>query len=357
MSNQPEEFNKEMPPRQGPESAGREKFAGAGNLVTMYQAQGANSDSFPVLQAFQEYIEAERKQARKRIVQLSVSFAVIIGVVVIGFLAAGVYMMQDTTKRLFQMAEKNSAPQPAAASAMQPAQTAPVAAPNSPALEESIRQMSLVLAKMQSDNLRPTPAAASEQGVQSAWAAGNSELDALKAELSAMREQSRKLEGALSSLRHPEGAAGQVQPAVRPQPRYSVEDALEIARKTGAAKVAADKAAADKIAKVKEDAENARLAQVELAKKEALEIAAVRASAEREAQAKRGETQPPAPAQSVAVTPERVADSVLPVADKLPPVTPPGVVAPAPPREMLIVSVPLPTKTGGVVPWRVFVPE
>jgi len=368
MSDQPEEFNKEMPPRQGPEAAAREKYP-AGNLVAMYQAQGASTESFPVLQAFQEYIEAERKQSRKRIVQLSVSFAVIIGVVVIGFLAAGVYMMQDTTKRLFQMAEKNSAPPPAPAPALLQGQMAPVQ--SSPALEESIRQMSMVLAKMQSDNLRPS-AAAAEPLAPNAAASRNSELEALKADLVAMKEQSRKLEGALTSLRSQEGAPEQAAAVVKPQPRYSVEDALEIARKTGAAKVAADKAAAEKIAKAREDADKAeaekiakareaaeseRLAQVELAKRTALEISAVSARAERDAQARRGPAPQPVPEKTAVVAAERQPADGFPVADKLPPVTPPGVAVPAPPKEMLIVSVPLQTKNGGVLPWRVFVPE
>ncbi|MFA7172222.1 MAG: hypothetical protein WC340_02200 [Kiritimatiellia bacterium] len=349
-------YDSEMPPKQGPEAAAREKFAGGGNLVTMYQAQqGTNAESFPVLQAFQEYIEAERKQARKRVVQLSISFAVIIGVVVIGFLAAGVYIMQDTTKRLFQMAEKNAAP--VAAPALAPMAATPVTAVSSPALEESIRQMSLVLAKMQSESVRPPAVAVPERPMQSAAAPRDPELDALKAELMAMKERSRELEGAFVTLRDKKSVPEQAKPVEAPMPRYSVEDALEIARKTGAAKTAADKASADKLAQVAAEVEKTRLAQIEADQKVALERTAADAKAQQDALAKRDEAEQIAALQKAAASVEKLPDVEYPVADKLPPVTPQGVAIPLPPKDMMAVSMPLKTKTGGVVPWRIFVLE
>jgi len=362
MSDQPDELNKEMPPRQGPEAATQQKFTG-GNLVTMYQAQGAGSESFPVLQAFQEYIEAERKQARKRIMQLSISFAVIMGVVVIGFLAAGVYMMQSTTNRLFEVAmtKKEIPPAPAVVTAPQPSVQSVAPAPAaSPALEASIRQMSEVLAKMQAEASRKPAEVVSESKPQSTGSSQNPELDALKDELLAMKEQSRKLEGQLSSMRQQDVVAVQPAPVAQPRARYSVEDALAIARKTGAAKEASDKAAAEKVAQAKAlaiaEAEKAKLAQIEIQKKAALEISAVRATAERDAQAKRS-VQPPARARTTAANAETPAGSEFPVADKVPPVTPQGVKVPEPLKDMMIVSVPLKTQKGDLVPWRVFIPQ
>ncbi|MDD2599533.1 MAG: hypothetical protein PHO37_09945 [Kiritimatiellae bacterium] len=357
MSVNTDGYDPEMPPKQGPEAAAREKFAGGGNLVTMYQAQqGANAESFPVLQAFQEYIEAERKQARKRVVQLSISFAVIIGVVVSGFLAAGVYMMQDTTKRLFQMAEKNAAA--VAPPLLAPMAAAPLAAPSSPALEESIRQISQVLAKMQSEGARPPAIAAPESSPLGVPAARNPELDALKAELMAMKEQIRKQEGESVSMRDGKSAVAETKPRVAPQTSFSVEDALEIARKTGAEKTAGDKATAEKLAQAAAEAEKTRLAQIEADQKAAQERTAADARVQQAALSQRNEAEQIAALQRAAASAEKAPEVIThPVADKHPPATPQGVAAPLPPKDMMAVSVPLKTKSGGVVPWRIFVPE
>ena len=360
MSDQPNEYNKEAPPKQGPEAASQEKFTGGGNLVTMYQAQqGANSESFPVLQAFQDYIEAERKQARKRVVQLSISFAVIIGVVVVGFLAAGAYMMQNMTNKLFEVAlsEKQSAPVTPLVAAPAPVQSVAPSAQTSPALEASIRQMSQVLAKMQSESSRKLAVVSAERSVQSASALQNHDLDALKAELRSMKAQSLKLEGELSSMRV-QGAT--VAPVVKSQPGYRpskvVQDALAAARLAEAEKEAQDRVAAEKIAKVKADAEKARQVQIEVEKKVALKIAALSAKAERDAQLER-KVELAAGKKNVVEKAAKLLEPRLPVADKVPSVCTPGVTAPKPPKDMMIVSVPLQTKTGGVVSWRVFVPE
>ncbi len=353
-----------MPPRQGPESTGHEKTAGGANLVTMSQAQGASSESFPVLQAFQEYIEAERKQARKRILQLSISFGVIIGVIVVGFLAAGVYMMQNTTNRLFEVAmskKDEASPAPVAVTLPAQPQSQAVAAPVSPALEASIKQMSEVLAKMQAENLHKPAVTVLDSRPKDASSPRNSELDALKAELLDMKEQSRKLEGQLSSIRKNEIAPPLIVPTERPRrARYSVEDALAIARKTGADKAASDKAAADKIAAEKAKAvaatEKAKLAQIEMDTKRALAISATSVKAERNAQVKR-ESQQTARVKSVAANEEKLAEQGFPVANKVPPVMPQGVKVPAPLKDMMVISIPLKTKKGDVLPWRIFIPE
>ena len=137
----------------------------------------------------------------------------------------------------------------------------------------------------------------------------------------------------------------------------SVEDALEIARKTGAAKTAADKASADKLAQVAAEVEKTRLAQIEADQKVALERTAADAKAQQDALAKRDEAEQIAALQKAAASVEKLPDVEYPVADKLPPVTPQGVAIPLPPKDMMAVSMPLKTKTGGVVPWRIFVLE
>ena len=56
----------------------------SGTSISIFgQAQGIND--FPVLKAFQEYIDAEQSKARKRMLGLSVFFLVLLGIVVVTF--------------------------------------------------------------------------------------------------------------------------------------------------------------------------------------------------------------------------------------------------------------------------------
>lgn len=126
-----------------------------GALVSIHAAAlHAGSDSFPVLKAFQDYLEAERQRARRRLVMLSSFFVALMAVVVAGLLLAGVYLfrnMQRTQDVLLQAALKG---QPAAAPvAAPPAVAAPVAAPAfPPAIGEELRRLSAALAGLRSDN-------------------------------------------------------------------------------------------------------------------------------------------------------------------------------------------------------------
>lgn len=56
------------------------------NAVSLFGAAGQSANDFPVLKAFQEYIDAEQAKARKRIVGLSVFFVVLLLVVVAAFI-------------------------------------------------------------------------------------------------------------------------------------------------------------------------------------------------------------------------------------------------------------------------------
>lgn len=122
-----------------------------GALVSIHAAAlHAGSDSFPVLKAFQDYLEAERQRARRRLVMLSSFFVALMAVVVAGLLLAGVYLfrnMQRTQDVLLQAALKG---QPAAAPvAAPPAVAAPVIPP---AIGEELRRLSAALAGLRSDN-------------------------------------------------------------------------------------------------------------------------------------------------------------------------------------------------------------
>ena len=55
------------------------------NAVSLYGEQDA-MDDFPVLKAFQQYIDSEQAKARKRMVMLSMFFGVLMAVVVAFFI-------------------------------------------------------------------------------------------------------------------------------------------------------------------------------------------------------------------------------------------------------------------------------
>lgn len=362
MSEETNEYGGDAPPRQGPGPSIRN----SGDLVTLYQAQQGGGESFPVLQAFQEYIEAERKQARKRVVQLSIGFAAILGVVVVGFLLAGVTMLNNMTSMQSKLVEVVAARSQAPAPVQAPVQTAP-AAQSSPALEESIREMSRVISALQENSARAAeerrPAPEPQRPPQPA--ANDPAVDALKAELLAMKQQIQKMEQEPPARRQDESAAvvAPQAPAVAAQPRRAsvVEEALAIARKTAQEKEASDRAAAEKVAAAaarrQEEAEAARLARLEAEKNLAVQMAAERAKVDREALTAPVPA-PPAVVKSVAQPPQEVAVSTrhpAPVKDA--PAPRQGVTAPAPPENMKAVAIQLTTKEGDRIPWRIFMPE
>ena len=366
MSDQNNEYNNDAPPRKGPEPSIKQGgYSGSGDLVTMYQAQqGGGAESFPVLQAFQDYIDAERKQARKRVVQLSIAFAAILGVVVVGFLTAGVAILRNTTnmqtKLMEIVAERNIVPVQTQPVQTQPAQVrqSPI---TSPVLEESIREMSRVLAKMQERSEKPDEKVASVESKPapvSAPAASVSvdpAVEALHAELAAMKAQSRKMESELVSLRRNSKTSSQ-QPAAK---STIVEEALAKARQTAMEKAAADKAAAAVAAaeaeKKRLEEEKKRIARIETEKALAVKIAEKRAEAERQTAA--NTIVKPAVAGKASVSPKIIADAKYPAANKVPPVPSADVKNPAPPEKMAAQCISLKTGSGGDVPWRIFVPE
>ena len=350
MSGQSSEFNGEVPPRQGPEPSIRS----SGDLITLYQAR-QGGESFPVLQAFQEYIDAERKQARKRVVQLSIGFAAILGVVVVGFLAAGVSMLRNMTdmqNRLVEVvAAKSSVPAPVQ---VQPV-AAPVA-PTSPVLEESIREMSRVLARMQEHKVPESavPAEPARPPVQEAKP--DPAVEALRAELLDMKQQSRMMEEQLLAMRRKEAEAGKKEASSK-----VVEEALALARKTAEEKARADKIkqdqAAAEAARRQAEEEKARLARVEEEKNLALKMAAARADEDRKAVTESVKAPPAEVAAPVAPEEENRVVSRYPEATKDAPAVKAGVEPPKPPPAMAAASIQLKSKDGASVPWRIFVPE
>ena len=84
----------------------------AANAVSLF-GQGGGVNDFPVLKAFQEYIDAEQAKARKRMLGLSVFFIVLLIVVVITFTLVVTTVIgrnQSLSDRLLDIALREKAP-------------------------------------------------------------------------------------------------------------------------------------------------------------------------------------------------------------------------------------------------------
>lgn len=320
-----------IPPKHSPDaSAASEASPESGGLVAMYNAAShAGAESFPVLKAFQDYIEAERAQARKRVMQLSIFFAVLMCVVVTGFLTAGIFMLRNMstvqTKLLDVALAQKTAPAPAPA----PAPAAPVAQP-SPVIEESVRQMSRAAAELQSSldkKLDGVSEIASQ--VNEKVASQNSELEKLRGELKQMQAQSATLKKEIASLKvaPPKPAAPAPAAAVK-QPA----EAVVVRPPLTTPNPIADRPTPETAPKVTDAPQVA--------------VAPTAAPAPK----------PPA-ASAPAVAQAEPRDPRFPPAVKDPPATPAGVTPPAAPKGMLATAIPLPTKNVGTIPWRVLIPE
>ena len=76
-----------------------------GNAVSLYGQEGL--DDFPVLKAFQQYIDAEQNKARKRMVALCVFFAFLMTVVITVFLVVLMNVNEKNQLLNDRLAEKN----------------------------------------------------------------------------------------------------------------------------------------------------------------------------------------------------------------------------------------------------------
>lgn len=107
-------------------------------LVLRDAATQGDANSFPVLKAFQDYLEMERQQARKRLVTLTIFFVSLMTLVVTGFIIAFIFMFGNMAKRedrllevaLQQKKEEAATPTPAALAAQQAAREFQAAALN-----------------------------------------------------------------------------------------------------------------------------------------------------------------------------------------------------------------------------------
>lgn len=123
-----------------------------GALVSIHAAAlHANADSFPVLKAFQDYLEAERQRARRRVTLLSGFFIALMVVVVAGFLTGGILLFSYMSKQ--QAALMSVAFPHAVAAAVTPAAT-PAAAPAPTVRDPELEKLQQSLAAMQAEYAR-----------------------------------------------------------------------------------------------------------------------------------------------------------------------------------------------------------
>lgn len=308
----------DIPPKHAPDAT-------SGNLVAMYQAAGSNAESFPVLKAFQEYIDAERAQARKRVMMLSISFSVVLCAVVLVFLSMGIYLLKDMssmqTKLLdAALAQRNTPapapvitvtappvapqPQPAPAPVVQSPPVAPVASPAS----EELREVTKALADLKADIEKKKNQEAQELAVVAQKKASDQsvELQKLQNEIGSIKKENQMLKETFVTQRK-ESQQKKSTPLTRP--------ATPVAKHQS--------------------------------------VPTPEPSTEKTVEP----TTAPAVASAVEKTAPAIDDPRFPPATKEPPVTPEGVKAQDPQKGTIATSIPLKTKNMGTVGWRVIIPD
>ena len=95
-----------------PDMSDQEETSPAANAVSLFGQSGGVND-FPVLKAFQEYIDAEQAKARKRMFGLSIFFIVLLVVVVVTFtlvITTVISRNQALSDRLLDIALREKVP-------------------------------------------------------------------------------------------------------------------------------------------------------------------------------------------------------------------------------------------------------
>ena len=114
--------------------------------VRIYERADASTE-FPVLKAFQEYLEAEQAKAHKRMLSLSIFFIVLLVIVVLTFSVIALFMInrnQTLSDRLMDIALRDRT-----AAIQQPAPVAPVVNVQQPAPVDDSARLTPILAKLE----------------------------------------------------------------------------------------------------------------------------------------------------------------------------------------------------------------
>jgi hypothetical protein len=346
----------DIPPKQAPD-------ASSGNLVAMYQAAGSNSESFPVLKAFQDYIDAERAQARKRVMILSISFSAVLCAVVICFLGMGIYLLKDMStvqnKLIDAALAQRNAPAPAPVQQppiviqAPPVTPTPTPAPApAPANDAALQAVSKELADLRAEleKKKNEEARQAALAVQKQAEAQLAELQKLQKEIGSIKKENQMLkESFVMSRKAPQPERPVV---VTPPPAPVVEEPpppAPVVKET----VPVEKPAVAVVPPEKP----APAVAVVASEKPAPVVTSVTVEKPTPAVATVVSEKPVPPEKPL--SPEKVAvKEVVPSPPlKEPPVTPKGVKAQEPQKGMMATAIPLKTKNMGTVPWRVVIPE
>ena len=158
------------------------------NAVSIF-GQGDAGDEFPVLKAFQQYIDAEQAKARKRMFGLCAFFVVLMTIVIVAFvaiLASSVSRNQQLSDRLLELALRDRGG------------VAPVVVNQQPQAE-SLKPLLEQLAGAIKDRQSPAPAGRAAPTPESRLENARVKLEleklaAERAELAAEKEKVRQLE-------------------------------------------------------------------------------------------------------------------------------------------------------------------
>jgi len=199
-----------------------------GGAVSVYGGQDG-MDDFPVLKAFQQYVDAEQAKARKRMVQLCIFFAILMAVVIGVFVALVMDVSrrnQALNDRLVEYAMKDRAAQPVVPSAVAGADTAIKAMTESMATfqrqmveqQQRLAEQQMKLAEQAVKNATAAAEArvqAAQQQAQPVQPAQPSEAD--RAAESKRKAEAARLERAQQKIREEREALAKEKEALRLQ--------------------------------------------------------------------------------------------------------------------------------------------
>lgn len=284
-----------IPPKHTPESPHEDE--NDSNMLSMYQAGQSDTASFPVLQAFQKYIDQERAQARKRITLLSITFSSLLVFLLTLFIVIGLFLFNkadNSQTKLLDALLARQQPTTVGKPGQQPSSEV------SPELAASLQQMAKVTDAIQKSLKKQQEDSAKLSKENENLKKHNAEMEKLRNELKRIQEESANLKKSMKAIK--EGAS-------KKQARHSWMESPIHAYSAPKAK--------------KDDTPKA----------------------------------PAVVAVPKAVPPPPPKVNPFPPATKAPPEVTPGVKPPKPLKGMMSTKIPISTKKVGNIPWRVMIPE
>ncbi len=213
-----------------PTSAGTGGMSASAALVSMHNAASqAGSDAFPVLKAFQDYLESERQRARRRMTTLSVVFSIVIIAILGAFILiwfSTMRGMQDTNRQLLDAALKKATAEPPAPVVVQP--------PAQPSAAETAKIVAEAVSRAQSE--QSAAFAKTLEGLNASLAAVRQDNAEMKAEIDRAKAAAAKAEA--DRLAAEKAAAAKAE-AIRAQAEKEAAAKIAAAEKAAKAKAAA----------------------------------------------------------------------------------------------------------------------